>query len=159
MRTAFGADDLLVVGLTLTVAGVMLVGAQYVSPPIFDRVGSAAVPRAVAVALFLLTIVFVIQRLMKKPAAEAGESSINRIRVGRSAAASLALMIGYGLLLHTRLLGFAPATVVYLTAAIPVLSGRWQHLPVAAAVALAMGFGCDWLFTQVFYIDLPQWHR
>ena len=36
-----------------------------------------------------------------------------------------------------------------------VIGAKPATLPIAAAIGLIMGFGCQYLFTRVFVVDLP----
>lgn len=147
------AADLLMIGFVVAVCAILLIGANFIPPPMFDPVGSAALPRAVAVALLLLVGIFLVTRLRGRPGES--RSGLSDIAMGRGAVITLLLVVAYGALMQTRLIGFAPATALFLAAAIPALRGSWRELPLAVAVGLVMGFGSQWLFTEVFFIDLP----
>jgi hypothetical protein len=62
----------------------------------------------------------------------------------------------YVLLMQLRVAGFAVITAAFLFIAIAYLT-RFapRSLPVAALVGLIMGYGCQYIFTQVFVVDLP----
>ena len=66
------------------------------------------------------------------------------------------LTVLYVTALQFRLTTFAIVTTVFLTATIFVLS-RFDlaKLPVILVVAAVTGFGCQYLFTRVFVVDLP----
>ncbi len=62
----------------------------------------------------------------------------------------------YILGLALELTSFAILTTVFLTFTIGFLTRfRRRALAVALVLGLVMGFGCEYLFTQVFVVDLP----
>lgn len=68
----------------------------------------------------------------------------------------LGLTVLYVSALASGRLGFRPATVLYVFATGAALTRlRWRSLPVLTALALGLGFGLHYLFTQVFVVDLP----
>ena len=72
------------------------------------------------------------------------------------AAVIFAMTVVYVLLMQLRVAGFALITAVFLFFAIAFLT-RFapRSLPIAALTGLIMGFGCQYIFTQVFVVDLP----
>lgn len=73
-----------------------------------------------------------------------------------AAVMTFALTVAYVFVLQLRLVPFAYLTSLFLFVAIGALTGpNWRLLPVAAIVALIMGFGCEYVFTQIFVVDLP----
>jgi hypothetical protein len=68
----------------------------------------------------------------------------------------LGLTGAYVAVLAARISSFALATSVFLLLTIGGLN-RFDRkgLLVTLVIALAMGFGCQYLFTEVFVIDLP----
>ena len=72
------------------------------------------------------------------------------------AIATLALSAVYVTVMAFRLTGFAVATIAYLILTIGILS-RFQKrsMIIGVIIALIMGFGCEYLFTEVFVLDLP----
>ena len=74
----------------------------------------------------------------------------------RDAAIVAVLTVVYVAALHFRVTTFAIITTVFLIATIFVLV-RFDiaKLPVILLVAAVTGFGCQYLFTRVFVVDLP----
>ncbi|MGF1475013.1 MAG: tripartite tricarboxylate transporter TctB family protein, partial [Geminicoccaceae bacterium] len=66
------------------------------------------------------------------------------------------LTLVYVAAMHGRLFGFAILTTVFLILTIGLLT-RFQvrTLPWVVGIAAATGFGCQYLFTRVFIVDLP----
>ena len=63
----------------------------------------------------------------------------------------------YVLVLHLRLVSFGPLTAFYLFIVISALERfRPKALIGAAIVGIIFGFGIQYLFTQVFVVDLPS---
>jgi hypothetical protein len=58
--------------------------------------------------------------------------------------------------LQSRLIDFAPATAAFLCLAI-VLMGRrrLRDAPAIIGIAATIGWGCAYVFTRVFVVDLP----
>ncbi len=120
----------------------------------FDPVGSAALPIACAITLFLLGAGVLVQTALRskevrKKNADEGSGSTRLATV-----ALLALMIAYLLAMHQGI-RFSMATAAFVALAIPLISQRLRVLPLAIPIALVLGFGSEWLFTSVFFVDLP----
>ena len=159
LAVGIGYDAWFVAGLGLVAGGVLLAGAGSIAPPIFDPLGSAAVPRAGAICLMIIGLLVPVQQWARErrlPAA--GDPA--RTPAGATRVATLGMfsaMVSYLLAMGAGL-GFAPATVIFTIVAIPLVAARWRLIPVAVAVALVLGFGSEWLFTRVFFVDLPGTH-
>lgn len=138
-----------VAGLGLATATVLFVGARDISPPIFDPVGSAALPRACAWALLGCAIGVMVQSFRTPPK----DDDLDTMRI--ATLGSAILMVGYIAAMAAGL-GFTYATILFVALSVPLIAGTWRAAPVAIALALAMGFGAQWLFTTVFFIDLPR---
>ena len=66
------------------------------------------------------------------------------------------LALAYVLVLTFGWLDFAIATSLYVFVTITALQRPTAlRLLGIASVAISLGFGCDYLFTQFFYVDLP----
>lgn len=146
--------DLAVALLLIVVCGAVLWETGDIAPPVFEPLGSAAIPQAVAVLIMLLSGVVLIRALARRrgtgSAAAAGPARY------LDAVAVLGLTALYVLAMQWRLLSFALITAAFLTATIGLLVRfRPRRLPLVLAVALAVGYGCQYLFTRVFIVDLP----
>jgi hypothetical protein len=72
------------------------------------------------------------------------------------ALATLGFTVVYVIAMAFRFGSFAIITSVYLLLTIAVLSRfNKKALIIGLAIALIMGFGCQYLFTEIFVIDLP----
>lgn len=59
--SGIGRDAWFVAGLGIAVGAILLVGSRSIAPPLFDPVGSAALPRAGAVGLTALGLLILFQ--------------------------------------------------------------------------------------------------
>lgn len=139
--------------LSLSICLILLIGSRDIAPPMFDPVGSAALPIASALVLLLLGAACLLHDLLRRrfrlAAADRQTSGTRLATVGL-----LVLMLGYVLAMQLGL-RFSIATAGFVTLAIPLICRRLQILPLALILALLLGFGAEWLFTHLFYIDLP----
>lgn len=154
MHPRIDAADILLAIALLAAGGTLLYGARLIPPPFFDPVGSAALPRAVAWVLFGLLAAHLGLRLAgMQPRAPIRWPELG---MGGGAVLSFVLVCIYCAVMQMRWLDFAPASAGFLALLITLLAGRWQMLPVAVLIGLAFGYGCQWLFTDVFFVDLPR---
>ena len=134
----------------------------------FDRLGPAPVPRLICWCVIILCGVVIGQVYLARRAAgvPTGSADPDRDAPGAPeedlkpqpvlALAMLGLTGAYVAVLAARISSFALATSVFLLLTIGVLN-RFDRkgLLLALVIALAMGFGCQYLFTEVLVIDLP----
>jgi hypothetical protein len=149
--------DLGVSLFVIVLCAAVLWEARGLPPGTFEPLGSAPIPRATAWVIILLCLivmgraVMVLRRGAVAAAADPGYGARPL-----DAAVTLGLTVHYVLAMAFRLTGFAILTSVFLFVTIAFLA-RFERrlLPVAAVVALIMGFGCEYVFTRVFVVDLP----
>ncbi len=146
------------VSVALIVMSVAVYWESLSMPPAFYYpIGPAAFPRALSVIICLLSINLIVNafRLPSGKSIQAAQQSAHRLRP--DLAVSSAVLIGvYILLLTLRHLSFAVSTTVYLISFIMLLMPfNRRRLLNAIIIALLMGFGGGYIFTHVFYIDLP----
>ena len=66
------------------------------------------------------------------------------------------LTVLYVLAMQLRLVTFAIMTAIFLFLTIGwLIRFKWKRLPVLALVAVITGFGCQYVFTRIFIVDLP----
>lgn len=150
-----GAD----LGLALAVAALAALlwwESDKIPPPFFDPLGSAAVPRGIAIALAALALLVALRAAASLRSRGRGDAQTFRPRPD-IALGIVALAVAYLGTMQLGLLGFPLATIIFLVAASALL-GRFERRTVAfgAAIAVIMGVGGTWLFTEFFYIDLPR---
>ena len=136
--------------LSAMIASILLVGAQSIAPPFFDPVGSAAVPRACGFALLLIGLLVFIQSLRAKPTENVGA----KLQIRPATIGTMALMASYILGMSIGL-GFILSTIIFVTAVVPLVNSSLKSAPVGICLAILLGLGANWLFTDVFFVDLP----
>lgn len=118
----------------------------------FEPIGPATFPRTVAVVMALLSLGTLYLSFEKTPAAK----SPSEARVGLTLV-SLLLLIVYVAVMDYELVGYRLATIAFLFAlGVLQLGLKPLRVAIAAAIALAIGFGTHFVFTRFMYIDLPQ---
>jgi len=124
-------------------------------PGSFEPLGSAPVPQATAGLIILLCAIVIAGAIRKRgKAITAEEDEVKDEPV--SALLLIALTLLYVLLLHFRVMGFGTLTAGYLFVVISALERfRPRSLIGAAIVGILVGYGVQYLFTQVFVVDLP----
>lgn len=146
--------SLIVLALGLTVGSGLLYGAQFIQPPIFDPVGSAALPQACAVALIALALgEFLAQFSKQHPDTGVSKDTVEGFDLITATVAIL--MIAYIGLMQLGL-GFEAATLSFVMAAIPVIGRSFRLLAIAVIIAALLAFGAAWLFSTIFFVDLPK---
>ncbi|MEM8950256.1 MAG: tripartite tricarboxylate transporter TctB family protein [Pseudomonadota bacterium] len=152
-----GVDRRFDIGVALVlivIAAVAIWQAADLPPGTFEPLGSARVPQMTAGLIILLSLWVIIRAMLR----DDGISDVEPAGVARwrDAAIVAGLTVLYVAALHFRITTFAIITTVFLTATIFVLV-RFDlaKLPVILLVAAITGFGCQYLFTRVFVVDLP----
>lgn len=146
--------ELAVAAALAALAVAVLREARTIPPGLYEPLGSAPVPRATAALILLLALgvgLAAIRRLRRERPAwrPPGSRALDAFLV------SLAT-IAYAAAMQARLAAFAVLTSLYLLATIGwLLRFDPRRLPWVVLVALATGYGCQFLFTRVFVVDLP----
>jgi putative tricarboxylic transport membrane protein len=160
---AAGRRDLLLALAVILLALVVYWQASLLPPPFFDPVGSAAVPKFVALLLALLAVGVIVERLRAKPGAvEAGFApevvdDDPAEPAPWTALASIVLPVLYVAVMQAGWLAFAQASTLFVLA-LGALFGRFRPrlLLLLVPVAFLAGYGLDYIFTEILYVDLPQ---
>ena len=141
----------------IVLCGAFLWESLGIPPGSFEPLGSAPIPQAVATIVMLLSGL-VLSKAVAALRREGGGPDEGLPEGARPVDALLfaVLTVAYVGALHFRLAGFAIATAAFLFLIVGALE-RFvpRRLPAAAVLALVVGFGCEYLFTQVFVVDLP----
>lgn len=160
---AAGRRDLLLALAVTLLAVVVYWQASLLPPPFFDPVGSAAVPKLVAVVLVLLAVGVVVERLRAKPgSAETGFApevvdDEPAAPAPWTALASIVLPVLYVSVMQAGWLAFAEASTLFVFALGALFSRfRPRLLLFLVPVAFLAGYGLDYIFTEILYVDLPQ---
>lgn len=147
------------------VAGIALIGVAAVvwwrtallPPPIFDPIGSALIPQLVALVIAGLSLVMIAGALSTARAElRRGLPAGGGWSAARRALGVVAMLLVYGILLQVDGIGFTLATIFFV-APTGMLLSRGNHRVIAGSVisALVLAAACSYVFTQIFYIDLP----
>ena len=149
--------DLGVALFIIVVCLTVLWESRTIPPPGFDPLGSAPVPQAAAgiiIALSLIVIGRAIGRWRLAAGDEGGGSPPRRYVV--DAVIVSALTVAFVLVMQLRATSFGLMTTVYLTASIGwLVRFKPRLLPGIVLLALVIGFGCQYVFTRIFIVDLP----
>jgi hypothetical protein len=141
----------------IVVCGAVLWEARSIPPGVFEPLGSAPIPQATAGLIVLMALVVMGRALValrrQARARPAGEDLALR---PLDAAAVIAFTVLYVLAMALRLLDFAILTALFLVLTIGALT-RFERrlLPLIVVIALVTGFGCQYVFTRIFVVDLP----
>ena len=150
--------------LLVLMAAIVWIDVSRLPPAFFDPVGSAVFPRAVAAVIAVLSLVVLVQTiagrrgsqdaaLTPEDRSDGDDAPPRRTAMG---AGMYGMLILYAAAMQIGLLGFATATSIFIFVAGSMLGRfRRREMLVSAAVAVILGFGGNYLFTRVFYIDLP----
>lgn len=123
-------------------------------PAMLEPIGPAAFPRAASIILALLAAIVLAGALIRPSAPSADAAGFRRRPM--LALSMVALTIVYLGAMEVELLGFRDSTVIYLLALGMILFDlNWRRLPYVAAIALIIGVGAHYIFTGMFFIDLP----
>lgn len=143
-------------------AAVLYRQAALLPPPFFDPLGSAAVPKFVALVLLALALGLVVQRAfglagggMAMPAHTSDEAPVRSAPL--AAIGAIILPILYVASMQAGWLAFAQASSLFVLALGGLFARwRWRNLVLLVPVALLTGYGLDYIFTEILYVDLPQ---
>ena len=152
-----GVDRRFDIGVALVlivIAAIAIWEAADLPPGSFEPLGSARVPQMTAGLIILLCLWVIIRAMLRDDGIRDVEPA--GAARWRDAGVVAVLTIVYVAALHFRITTFAIVTMLFLTATIFVLT-RFDlaKLPVIVLVAAITGFGCQYLFTRVFVVDLP----
>jgi putative tricarboxylic transport membrane protein len=141
----------------IAVAAAFIRDGAKLAPGVFEPIGPAPVPVAVAWGIIALAAAMVARAAWRLARGEApAPDPLPYAPQPLAAAAVMAATALYVASMGLGFVGFAPATAVYLAATIWFLAEfRRDVLPVAAVIALILGFGLRYLFTRVLVTDLP----
>ncbi|WMS43538.1 tripartite tricarboxylate transporter TctB family protein [Acuticoccus sp. MNP-M23] len=154
-QRAPATGDLVFSGIIIALAAVVWVGTAGLPPPRYEPIGSAAIPRGVALIMACLALIVGVRALRTGAASSASGDAVSR----RALATTVVLMAAtllYVALMDAGIAGFRLATVPFLTLCGVLLGGlNWRNALIALVFAAILTFALHFIFTQLFYIDLP----
>jgi hypothetical protein len=153
--------DLIGAGICLAVAGAYWIGATHIhkSSLIGKGVGADALPRGLAIALAVLSVVLILQNVIQRRKgalpedAPATREKLAEARHKHLRAAGM-FLIGLGFLLTVGYVGYIPA-IFAMTCITAVYNGRpmsWRIAGIAAMVTVVLYV----LFDIVLHIPMPE---
>ena len=124
-------------------------------PGSFEPLGSGPVPQATAFIVIFCAGLVILNALKKSVQLSENEETQEKPSVRAGLIISSATLV-YSLVLHLRLMPFAWMTTLFLIITIWGLEkfDRKKFLP-ALITAIIIGFASEYLFTEVFIVDLP----
>jgi putative tricarboxylic transport membrane protein len=145
----------------MALSAAIWIAADRLPPPIFDPLGSGAVPKLVALLVMALAAALLVQRL--RGTADRGAipdpgdptEAVAPLRPG-IAVGAFAAMAACPAVMDVGLLGFRETAFVFILALGGILSRfsrRTMTILVPTAAILAVGL--SWLFGGYLYVDLP----
>ncbi|NQV98553.1 MAG: tripartite tricarboxylate transporter TctB family protein [Rhodospirillales bacterium] len=150
------ADIILAIGMILF-SGLIYLGSQDLPPPRYEPMGSAAVPQGLAVLMALLSVLLIFRALPHLKTFQASANQITDVTPRPVLAIIVfALTLIFIALLDFGILSFIPAGILYMTAIGYFLTHRnLKRMPRFFVFSVLMVVSNYYLFTRVFYIDLP----
>ena len=148
--------DIIISLSLIALAAVVLIAAKDIPPPFFDPIGSAAFPKYTAYLIIFLALVIGFRSILLSPLLPREPKRGFKLEP-LLAAYTVAVPVLYVLSMNLGWASFRIATTVFIFALAALLS-RFEKrvLIVSALIAPVFGFGGQYLFTEVFYMDLPQ---
>ncbi len=137
--------------LLIVISATALFGTLDIPPGKFEPLGSAPVPQAVAGLIIILALGLIVRACIdQRPLAAAAADRY------LDATAVVVLTLLFVAAMNYRLATFAVLTSVYLIMTVGFLTRfKRRSLPAVIAVGLITGFGCQYVFTRIFVVDLP----
>jgi putative tricarboxylic transport membrane protein len=140
----------------IVVCAAVLWETRKIPPGTFEPLGSAPIPQLVATIIMLLSLLVIANAWLSLKRPTEGSEGEALVLRPVDAGATFLLTLVYVLAMAFGLIGFAIATTLFLFVTIGLLARfRPKGLVLAAAIALLMGFGCEYVFTKIFFVDLP----
>lgn len=145
--------------LIILICAVFWNEAAQLPPGSFEPLGSGPVPKYTATIVIVCCVIVIVRAGLKLRAGPGLAADFRAEFTGGSPAGALILTattLIYALLLHYKLLPFGVVTFLFLFVTIWTLESLAVRKAIPAAIVAAiMSFGTEYLFTHVFYVDLP----
>jgi len=140
----------------IVLGGVVLWETRNIPHGVFEPLGAAPIPRAVAGIVVILAAVMLAERWWRRSSdTEMASTEAARPRLAVAGGFCILTLI-YAVALSLGLVSYALATTGFVVVASLLLNGfRPMGLIVGLLLGLVAGFGLQTLFTQLFVVDLP----
>ena len=154
MRDADPRTDIGVALLLISICGAVLWETRDIPPGTFEPLGSAPVPQVTALLIIVLCLLVLLRaiRRLRQGWTSGQDAASHRL----DAAVVAGFTVLYVMAMQWRIVTFAVMTTLFLCLSIGwLVRFERRRLLIVALVAAATGFGCQYLFTRVFIVDLP----
>jgi hypothetical protein len=145
--------------LIIVICAVFWAQAAKLPPGSFEPLGSGPVPMYTAIIVIICCVIVIARAVLKIRAGEGLAADFRAEFTGGSPAGALiisATTLIYALGLHYKMLPFGLITFLFLFLTIWTLEDlAFKRALPALIVAAIMSFGTEFLFTEVFIVDLP----
>lgn len=145
--------------LIILICAVFWIEAAKLPPGSFEPLGSGPVPKYTAGIIIFCCLIVITRAILRIRSGPGLASDIRAEFRGRSPAGALIIAAGtliYALLLHYKVLPFGIVTCLFLFVMIWTLEDmRTKAVIPAAITAVIASFGVEYLFTNLFVVDLP----
>ncbi|MBB2974300.1 tripartite tricarboxylate transporter TctB family protein [Mesorhizobium sp. RMAD-H1] len=153
------AGDLVLSGLVAVGAVVLLYGAASLPPPRFDPLGSAALPRVLAVLMLIFGAIIAARAVWPRNApAEEGDAAQDE-KPAAAPSPVRGLLIFGALVAYVAALDFAHVSLVPATTAMMAVTGLvlhradWRTGLLFAGIGLGLSLVLSYIFTHFLYVD------
>ena len=149
--------------VSILIALATIYGTLELPPGSFEPLGSAVIPQVVAGCIIAFSVWMLMRavgraRSEREPVTDTNSpEEVESFRFRYDLAIVLVIFaIVYVAVMAMDWVRFSVATLVFMLASIGMLTGfARRQLPILIVLALVFGFGLEYLFTNVFVIDLP----
>jgi len=154
-ETADPRTDIGVALLLIVICGIVLWETRTIPAGVFEPLGSAPVPQTAALLIICLCILVLVRAVLRLQQPQPTHTESHRPQ-RLNAAVVAGLTILYVTAMQFRITTFAIITTLFLLLTIGwLIRFELRRLPWVVLVAACTGFGCQYLFTRVFIVDLP----
>ena len=151
--TEIGVSALIVI-----ICAVFLAQALKLPPGRFEPLGSGPVPTWTSIIIIVCCGIVILRSVLALRGADLGATWRSEFTGGNPIGGGLVLglTVAYAGALHLKLAGFGPITFVYLVLLILGLEGFAKKRVIPALIVSALAaFGAQYVFTEIFVVDLP----
>ena len=153
-RTDLIVDTLVALGL-IGLCALVLVESLHIPHTAFDALGSARVPQAAAGIVAALSFVVLGRSLARLRTAARQRKSVSARRWADALVIFL-ISVAFVAAMQNEVMAFGPLATIYLVLAIGWLERfKLKRMPVTACLSIVVGFGCAYVFTKIFIVNLP----